>query len=84
MRKQMKKPLFIAAFAALLLIISASIFAVLPPKYLSVKNFKQCLGTKNMGTWSAWCMPATKPATCPDNSWKELNKLTGRDRLSNC
>ena len=47
---------------------------VLPPKYLSVKGFKQCLSTKNMGTWSSWCKPHDKPENCPQSAWDALQQ----------
>jgi len=76
----MKKILLLPA----ILLLSATVYAVLPPKYLSVPNFEQCLATKNMGSWTAWCMPKTKPYSCPDASWQALNSLTGRDRMQSC
>ncbi|MCL5260648.1 MAG: hypothetical protein M1561_03050 [Gammaproteobacteria bacterium] len=69
---------------SVLLLCSVSVYAVLPPKYLSVPNFQSCFATKNMGSWTAWCMPATKPEGCPDASWQALNSLTGRDRMQSC
>jgi hypothetical protein len=71
-------------FALILVLITTSALALLPPKYLSVKDFKQCLATKNMGTWEAWCLPKTKPDDCPDDSWQELNGFTGHDRIQDC
>jgi len=67
-----------------LLFVTFSSYALLPPKYLAVKHFKQCLATKDMGSWQAWCMPVTKPKACPTSSWKQLNDLTGQDRIPNC
>lgn len=68
----------------LLVGIMANGFAVLPPKYLGVPDFQKCLSTKNMGTWQSLCMPASKPDQCPDNSWTQLNGLTGKDRVPSC
>lgn len=70
----------------ILLLVGAmvNVFAVLPPKYLSVTDFQKCLATKNMGTWQAWCMPATKLNECPDDSWKQLSDLVGKDRVPSC
>lgn len=48
----------------------------LPPAYLSVKHFQDCLGTKNMGTWTSWCKPQVKPNQCPQASWDALQKET--------
>lgn len=58
--------------------------AVLPPKYLQVKDFKLCFSTKNMGTWEAWCMPSEKPVSCPNNAWKQLKALKQKDRVPSC
>lgn len=58
--------------------------SVLPPKYLSVPNFELCLGEKDMGTWTSYCMLKTRPANCPKESWKKLNELKGNDRLIDC
>jgi len=70
--------------AALMCCMMAQISAVLPPKYLSIKDFKQCLKTKNMGSWEALCMPAQKPTACPDGSWQQLQNLTGADKVPAC
>ena len=48
---------------------------VLPPAYLSVPDFKLCLKTHSMGTWSAYCLPAQQPKACPLDSWKQLQGL---------
>ena len=58
--------------------------SVLPPKYLSIPNFQLCLGEKDMGTWTSYCMLKTKPAKCPKTSWRQLNELKGNDRLIDC
>jgi len=57
---------------------------MLPPKYLSIPDFQKCLATKNMGTWQSWCMPAKKPSVCAEQSWQQLNSLTGKDRVPDC
>ncbi len=45
-----------------------------PPEYLSVTDFDQCLQSQKAptGTHSTWCMPASKPASCSDDSWADL------------
>ena len=58
--------------------------AALPPKYLGIKDFKQCLATQPIDTYRVWCMPEQKPEACPAASWKELQALDGRDRIINC
>lgn len=83
MHKHTKKLLSLALCTSLL-IAATDIFAVLPPQYLNVENFQQCLATKDMGTWKAWCIPDTKPDSCPDQSWQQLNGLTGKDKIPSC
>jgi hypothetical protein len=58
--------------------------AALPPKYLGIKDFKLCLATQEIKTYSAWCMPAEKPASCPTTSWEQLKALGGSDKLPDC
>ncbi|MDW5417710.1 hypothetical protein R6242_14160 [Iodobacter sp. CM08] len=71
--------------SALLLSLSAmESFAALPPKYLAVKEFKKCLGSKQIETYSAWCMPAKKTAICSKESWSQLKALRGKDKLPSC
>jgi len=68
-------------------LLSATTFhasAALPPKYLGVKDFKQCLATQPIDTYRVWCMPEQKPEACPAASWNELKALDGRDRIINC
>ncbi len=48
----------------------------LPPAYLSVKGFKDCLSTQDMGGWTAYCLPNNKPETCTDDSWLKLTKIS--------
>ncbi|HAG62073.1 MAG TPA: hypothetical protein DCL40_04125 [Coxiellaceae bacterium] len=57
---------------------------VLPPAYLKVKNFKDCLSTVSRSTWKAWCMPASRPKACPAASWKQLQGSSASDGLSSC
>ncbi|HJD67650.1 MAG TPA: hypothetical protein LFV66_04295 [Rickettsia endosymbiont of Bembidion lapponicum] len=47
----------------------------LPPKYLQVKDFKECLGTEQVSTYTQYCMPEHKPEHCPLDSWQQLVKL---------
>ena len=68
----------------LLAAIASASIAALPPKYLAIKDFKQCLAVREFGTYRAWCMPAAKPESCPATSWSELNALTGSDRIPDC
>jgi hypothetical protein len=54
------------------------------PKYLAIPDVKKCLGEKSKGTWTEVCVPAEKPAACPKESWKQLNDLTGTDKVPSC
>ncbi|MBF0301222.1 MAG: hypothetical protein HQK51_21110 [Oligoflexia bacterium] len=86
--KNRKKFLPIAIFTAFVFVFMmlslTNALSVLPPKYLSVKNFQECLASKDMGTWISWCMPITKPALCPQESWQQLSSFTGEDKLPSC
>lgn len=62
----------IALCSFVLLFTSHAAFALLPPKYLSVPHFKSCLSQKNMGTWTAYCLPQKKPRACPLNAWHQV------------
>jgi hypothetical protein len=55
---------------------------VLPPKYLSVPQFKKCLSQKDMGTYKSWCLPEHQPKGCPDASWERLKY--NKDQLPYC
>ena len=46
--------------------------AILPPTYLDIPNFRDCLATTQKGTASSWCMPANKADACPRDSWEQL------------
>ena len=47
---------------------------MLPPKYLSVKNWKSCTSSKEIGTYSQVCLPKQKPTLCSQASWDALQK----------
>ena len=45
------------------------------PAYLSVPQFKDCLGHKSVnGGASLWCKLDKKPEKCPMDSWKQLHE----------
>lgn len=58
--------------------------SVTPPHYLEVSGFKQCLKSKSMGSWNAWCMPTHKPAGCSSASWHELYLEAKSGQLQYC
>jgi len=62
-------------FAYLFLLLSTSSWAVLPPKYLSVPEWKSCVGTVTKGSAQFICLPSQKPKDCLESSWKELTAL---------
>lgn len=70
--------------ATALMTIVTSSFAVLPPKYLGIKDFDKCLTDKQVDTYRALCIPANKPKACPKSSWKQLRSLSGQDRIPRC
>jgi len=74
-------PLFIGMIGATAAIESS---AALPPKYLGIPDFAQCLATREVDTYRAWCLPAVKPEPCPAASWGQLNALAGADKLPDC
>nr|WP_321467511.1 hypothetical protein [uncultured Desulfobulbus sp.] len=78
-----KYSLFLS-FALLFVAVVGENSAVAPPKYLEIKNFKQCLTTQKFDTWEGWCMPALKPETCPAESWEQLNALDENDKVPPC
>merc|ERR1712180_415682 len=48
----------------------------IPPEYLKVPHWKDCLGSKDMGLWTAVCMPATiQSDKCPYSSWLKLKEI---------
>ena len=51
---------------------AATSFARLPPKYLSVPHYKHCVSTVTRGMAQYICLPAGKPAGCPQASWDTL------------
>jgi hypothetical protein len=58
--------------------------AALPPKYLLVPDFRQCLAEQQLSSYTAWCLPSSRPDLCPADSWGRLNALTGIDKLPAC
>ena len=58
--------------------------AALPPKYLEVEGFQQCLAEKEVGSYSVWCLPEEKPDACSAESWKKLLEFSGNDQLPDC
>ena len=52
---------------------------MLPPKYLSIEGHKDCMGTKDMGSWQAVCIHRVQPKKCRNEAWKLLNELRGTD-----
>lgn len=56
----------------------------LPPRYLSVPAFKNCLAIHRRATYESWCLPTAAAADCPAESWSALNAMTGKDRVPAC
>ena len=58
----------------------------LPPKFRSVDGWKDCMGSKDIGTRKAHCLPLDKPELCKRDSWFQLNWIrvdTGDVKLCN-
>ena len=55
-----------------------------PPKYLSIEGHKDCMGTKDMGTWQAHCVHQLQPQKCKDDAWEQLQQLTGKEKIPSC
>jgi hypothetical protein len=62
----------------------ASPALALPPKYLEVRQFQSCLAVEQVDSYEQWCMPASKPDSCPSESWSQLNQLQGNDKVPSC
>jgi hypothetical protein len=45
---------------------------------------KSCLSTKTVNQAQFWCLPAKKPAACPQGSWQQFTKLKGNDAVALC
>lgn len=45
---------------------------LVPPKYLSVDGFQDCLVDYQESTSTHWCFPLNQPRNCSDQAWKEL------------
>ncbi len=58
--------------------------SALPPKYLAVPAFRECLAQQQVSSYTAWCLPSVKADLCPADSWGRLNALTGIDKLPAC
>ena len=56
----------------------------LPPKFLSVPSFQQCLGQTSVSTYTSWCMPNKKPDSCPDESWNQLQQINNEQKFIPC
>ncbi len=49
--------------------------SVLPPAYLQVDGFQQCLKSQSKGSWHAWCLPQNQPSACHDQAWEQLQSM---------
>lgn len=76
----MRKKLYFSCCVFLLLFSLKSVAEIngkmlLPPKYLSVPQWKYCVGTMTKGNAKFVCLPAKKPRACQNSSWKRLIEL---------
>lgn len=56
------------------LIASSSLWALLPPAYLSVPYWKECTETEIKGSAQFICLPLTRLKHCPRTSWNILTQ----------
>ena len=82
--KPLNKTFARCLLGALLPWVASHALAVLPPAYLSVPKFKQCLATQQTGTSRTWCLPSRKPRSCLAASWKQLRSQADSDHLPRC
>jgi len=47
----------------------------LPPAYLSVPQYRDCLGSQMEGTSSHFCLLTEKPNNCPETSFDEIHRV---------
>lgn len=73
--KLLKRLMFLSLFFCL------PVLALLPPKYLSVPHWKNCVGAMTRGSAQFICLPEKRPHHCSRSSWKKL-KRTGE--LQSC
>ena len=45
-----------------------------PPAYLGVEGFKQCLGSMEVGGAEMLCKLKERPEDCSDSAWRELHE----------
>lgn len=84
MRRLTALALVVAACGAACEAMASQAVGVLPPRYLSVPQFQQCLSSQSKGSYDTLCRPATRPAACPTASWRALRRLSGSDKLPRC
>lgn len=70
--------------ALLLAAVALGAGAASPPAYLRVPDFNRCLAEQDQGGYRTWCLPAERPAACPEASWQQLQDMTGADRVPEC
>lgn len=58
--------------------------ATATPKYLSVPNFRDCMGSIDHDGWSGWCMLKKRPDNCSRLSWNALQELGENDKPQLC
>jgi hypothetical protein len=64
-----------AIIATVILSFSSMSWAMMPPKYLSVKSWKHCVSKVNRDSAKFICLPNAQPFYCPDASWHKLNEM---------
>ena len=47
----------------------------IPPAYLSIPNYQNCLQHHDVGSATQLCLPPEKPIICQDITWREIQQV---------
>ncbi|MDR3477670.1 MAG: hypothetical protein P4M14_06535 [Gammaproteobacteria bacterium] len=63
-----------AGLCLFLSVVAVNSWAVLPPQYLSIPHWKQCVDTATInGGYSYVCLPNARERHCPPSSWRAFH-----------
>jgi len=51
----------------------------LAPKFYHIEGWKDCTGSKDMGSFTIHCLPSHRPEKCKYDAWIELNDLAKKE-----
>jgi hypothetical protein len=63
------------AISLMFFFLTSTSWALLPPQYLSVPDWKDCVGSMNVGSYNEVCLPHYRPKNCSRSSWHQLKRL---------